>query len=70
MPSEIKLDVHDHAKPSTAYAAAFEAATAELLNIEQVIFGDRVESSEATWLDAEHMTRVALWLREFRDIPR
>jgi hypothetical protein len=63
-----KLDIHRHSRPSSAYAeaasAAIEAADEIKVAALKTENGLCRDCREATWIDAEHMTRLALKLQE------
>lgn len=56
------LDIHRHSRPSSAYAEAAGAAIEAVDAIKEITL--RSDCREATWIDAEQMTRLALKLQE------
>lgn len=66
MPAAAKLNVRRHAKPSTAYAVAAQAVYAELEALSPTNMKP-FDCLDATWVDAEQMTRLALALQSLRE---
>ena len=60
------LNVNRHGKASTAYAEAAEQVYAELFAIKESIFAGQKDCRDATWIDAETMTRLAMRLEEVK----
>lgn len=58
--------VHRHSKSSSAYADAANSVYAELFTIKESIFAGQKDCRDATWTDAEQMTRLAMRLAEIR----